>query len=61
MLCFVLAQPKKVEVGGRQEVRGGRRDCVMAVEEMRKFISVQMVSITFRSHFLFEAQVAPPV
>lgn len=57
MLCFVLAQPEEVE--GRS---GGWEEglCDGWSKEMREFICIQMVSITFRSHFRFEAQVATP-
>lgn len=62
--CFALAQPKAMEaegrqVEGRQEVgvEGGTQ-CDGWRKEMRDFICIQMVCITFRSHSRFEAQVA---
>lgn len=61
MLNFVLAQPNEVEVERNQEVGGWEEElCDGWRKEMKELICMQMVSITFRSHFRFEAQVATP-
>lgn len=59
MPCFALAWANEVEMEGSRKVglRGGTM-CDGFRKEMREFISIRMVCITFRSHSGFEAQVA---
>lgn len=60
-LGFALAQPDAVEVEGRRRSGGwgeGGTTCDGWRKQMSELICIQMVSITFRSHADFEAQVA---